>query len=111
MIWASEQGITKGLRENTFSPNSKVTREQFAQFLYSYAKYKGYSVEQTSELAMYKDRPSAWAENAVKWAVENEIIGGKGNSILDPQGTATRAEIAQMIMKFSNKYHVASIVK
>ncbi len=104
VIWANEQGVTKGTGENSFAPNSNVTREQFAQFLYNYAKYKGYNVEQATDLSKYKDMPSAWAEDAVKWAVNNGIISGKGNGMLDLQGIATRAEMAQMIMNFNKKY-------
>ncbi|WP_312648731.1 S-layer homology domain-containing protein [Aminipila sp.] len=103
VIWSAENEVAKGVRENIFAPDAKVTREQFAQFLYAYAKHKGYNVTKTKGLSGYKDKPSAWAEEAVKWAVENQIISGKGNGILDPQGTATRAEIAQMMMKFNEK--------
>ncbi|WP_312095175.1 S-layer homology domain-containing protein, partial [Aminipila sp.] len=100
VIWSNQNGIAKGINESSFAPNAQVTREQLAQFLYSYAKYKGYDTGKTKELSGYQDRPSAWAEEAVKWAVGNEIINGKGNGVLDPKGTATRAEIAKMIMKF-----------
>ncbi|MHB8061659.1 MAG: S-layer homology domain-containing protein [Ruminiclostridium sp.] len=106
VIWASEQGITKGISESSFAPNTNVTREQFAQFLYNYAKYKGYTLGQATDLSKYKDMPSASAKNAVMWAVGNEIISGKGNGMLDLQGIATRAEIAQMIMKFNKKYSI-----
>lgn len=101
ITWANQNQITMGINEDVFAPNEKVTREQLAQFLYNYAKLKGYNVTKTSNLAGYKDKPSVWAEEAVKWAVENQIITGKGNGMIDPKGTATRAEIAQMIMNFN----------
>lgn len=77
-----------------------MTREQFAQFLYGYAKYKNRTAAKTNDLLSFQDNPSGWAEDAVKWAVGNEIMNGKGEGVLDPQGTATRAEIAQMVMKY-----------
>lgn len=101
VIWAAQNEVAKGVSDNTFSPDAKVTREQLAQFLYAYAKFKGYNVAKTSALSSYKDKPSTWSEEAVKWAVGNGIMNGKGNGELDPKGTATRAEIAQMIMKFN----------
>lgn len=106
VIWANEQKITGGLSENKFEPNVNVTREQFAQLLYNYAKYKGYDVNQSKDISSYSDMPSTWAESGIKWAVANEIMGGKGNNKLDPKGNATRAEIAKMIMSFDKKYNV-----
>lgn len=103
VIWAAQNGVAKGVSDNTFSPDAKVTREQLAQFLYAYAKFKGYDVAKMNDLSSYKDKPSTWAEEAVKWAVGNGIMNGKGNGALDPKGTATRAEIAQMIMKFNER--------
>jgi uncharacterized protein with FMN-binding domain len=107
VTWANQQGITKGVGESSFAPNANATRQQIAQFLYSYANYKGHNLEQVNDLSSYKDIPSGWAENAVKWAVGNKIMIGKGNGILDPQGTATRAEIAQMIMKFNKNIQLS----
>lgn len=106
VIWANEQKITGGLSENKFEPNANITREQFAQLLYNYAKQKGYDVNQTKDISNYSDKPSAWAESGIKWAVANEIIGGKGNNKLEPKGNATRAELAKMIMNFDKKYNV-----
>lgn len=82
-----------------------VTRQEMAGFLYNYAKMKGYSLAGTKELTEFEDadKISAWALKKMKWANANGIINGKekdGHRILDSRGTATRAEVAQMIKNY-----------
>ena len=57
-------------------------------------------VSASDDLVAFTDRPDAWAENAVKWAVGAGVISGKGGGILDPKGQATRAQVAAMLMRF-----------
>lgn len=106
VIWAQQSGIMGGYGNNLFGPNDPVTREQLASIFYSYAKYKGYDVSATGSLDSFtdKDSVSAWAQEAMKWAVGNGIINGRENNLLDPKGTATRAEIAAMLHRFIEKY-------
>ena len=106
VTWVQQSGIMGGYGNNLFGPNDPVTREQLASIFYNYAKYKGYDVSTTGSLDRFtdKDSVSAWAQEAMKWAVGNGIINGKENNILDPKGTATRAEIAAMLHRFIEKY-------
>ena len=102
VAWANENGIVRGFGDGTFAPNAPVTREQFAAMLYRYAQYSGRALESGSNLADFKDAGtiSSWARNAMRWAVSSGILTGKPGKRLDPQGTATRAEIAAMLRRF-----------
>ena len=101
--WAAARGIVKGYDTGAFGPEDSVTREQLAAILYRYAQVKGYdttrggmAVREFSDSASISD----WAQEAMAWAVNAQVLSGKGNGVLDPQGTATRAEVAQMLMNF-----------
>ena len=100
--WASDNKIVAGMGDGTFAPNANVTREQLAVILMGYAKAEGKNVSAAADLAAYADASSVstWAEAGMKWAVGSGIISGKTATTLDAQGTATRAEVAQMILKF-----------
>jgi uncharacterized repeat protein (TIGR02543 family) len=91
--WAMSNGITDGA-----DPNGTITREQIATMLW---RSKG-SPASGGDLAQFTDSSqiSAYAQDAIRWAAEQNIVNGKGNGILDPQGPATRAEVAQMFMNF-----------
>ena len=93
----------QGYDTGAFGPEDSVTREQLAAILYRYAQAKGYdptqggmAVREFSDSASISD----WAQTAMSWAVNAQVLSGKGNGVLDPQGTATRAEVAQMLMNF-----------
>lgn len=94
--WATENGIVSGTGAGKFSPEASVTREQVATILYNYAKRTG---NDTSFLgtAYYSfpdtNRVSSYAVNAMKWATYHQILSGSDGK-LDPQGTATRAQVA-----------------
>ena len=99
--WAYENKITGGTSATTFEPDSKVTREQFARFMYNYAG----TPEVNGTLNFVDaDQVSDWAYDAMLWANQNGIIGGKklddGSVVLDPSGNATRAEAASMLMGY-----------
>lgn len=100
--WAASQGIVKGYSDTVFAPDDTVTREQLATILYRYAQGKGYDVSAAGDLTAFSDSAdvSAWAAEAMEWAVGSKLLSGKGGNILDPTGTATRAEVAQILMNF-----------
>ena len=100
--WAAQQGIISGYGDGRFGPDDSVTREQLAVILYRYAQYKGYDNSASSSLSAFSDGSSAsdWAVDALVWAVDHGVMAGKGDNILDPTGTATRAEVAQMFMNY-----------
>lgn len=102
VIWANDEKIVSGMGDGLFAPNMEITREQMVVMLYNYAKYKGYDVTASADLSAFADTASvsAWAQPAMQWAVAEGYISGMGDSQLAPQGTATRAEIASVIMRF-----------
>ncbi len=96
--WAAEQGLLAGLAEGgSFEASVFITREQVAKVLYLYAG----SPKAEAELAFTDaDSVSADCLDAMRWAVETGVINGMGDDTLNPQGTITRAQAAQMLMQF-----------
>ena len=94
MAWAVAEGITDGT-----NPEGTLTREQLAVMLYRYAGSPAVSASLTG----YADAASVsdWARDGMNWAVAQGILTGKTGSVLDPQGTASRAEVAAMLMRFA----------
>ena len=100
--WAAANGVVSGVSETGFGPNNALTREQLALILYRFAQYKGYDVTGTSDLAAYADGSSVsgWAAEAMGWAVDAGLISGVGGNQIAPTGTASRAQVAQILMNF-----------
>ncbi len=100
--WAAEQRIVLGYGSGAFGPENNITREQMAAILYRYAQYKDYDVSASGDLTKYRDGDSVsdWAEDAMQWAVGAKLCTGKSSNVLDPTSTATRAEVAQIMMNF-----------
>lgn len=100
--WAAAEGIVTGYSDTVFAPDDTVTREQLAAILYRYAGNKGYDLSAKGDLNAFTDggKTSSWAAEAMEWAVGAKLLSGKGGSVLDPAGTATRAEVAQILMNF-----------
>lgn len=100
--WAAENDIMNGYGNNRFGPMDSVTREQLAVILYNYTASEGISVDVIGDLSVFDDaeETSDWAKEAISWAVGVGLLSGKGNGILDPTATATRAEVAQMLMNY-----------
>lgn len=105
VTWASENGIVYGVCDNIFNPNGAISREQLAAVLFRYAKYKGYDVSATSTPDHYEDAESIsdYACKAMQWAVGAGLIAGRSETRLSPAGTATRAEVAAIFMRFVEK--------
>lgn len=103
IAWAAENGIVNGVGQNKFDPEASVTRQDFVVILYRYALKFGLELEnmEDEEIA-YNDveQISEYAIPAMKWAVKKGIITGRTELTLAPLGTATRAEVATMIMRF-----------
>ncbi len=98
--WAANVGVVNGYEDNTFRPNTAITREQLAAILMNYAAYKGEDVSNRADLTNYTDQPSTWAEEAMSWAVAEGLISGVTNTELQPQGEATRAQVAVILERF-----------
>ena len=98
--WAANVGVVNGYEDNTFQPNTAITREQLAAILMNYAAYKGEDVSNRADLDGYTDQPSTWAEEAMSWAVAEGLISGVTADTLQPQGAATRAQVAAILQRF-----------
>ena len=100
--WAAENGIVNGFEDGTFRPDDNLTREQMAAFLYNYAEYKGCDLTASDDLAAFTDagEVGTWAMDVVKWAVGSDLLHGTSDTTLAPRGTATRAEVATVLMNF-----------
>lgn len=102
IIWASNEGIVKGYPGGLFGTGDNITREQLATMLW---RYLGEPKAAGASLSSFRDagKVSGYASDAMKWAVKNGVINGKGDGILDPGGFATRAEVAQMLKNYWGK--------
>ena len=98
--WAAANGIVNGISDDTFAPNDPITREQLAAMLMNYAQYKGMDVSARADLSTYTDQPSAWATETMSWAVAEGLITGVTSDQLQPQGQATRAQVAAILERF-----------
>ena len=99
--WAASQGIIGGYSGGIFGPNDSITREQLAVMLWRYA---GSPAATDKELRFTDaDKAGGYALEALRWAVENSVMSGRGGGILDPKGLVTRAQAAQMLMNFQEK--------
>lgn len=106
ILWAKLTGIVNGTSATTFDPSGQITREQFAAILYRYtAKYAPDATGNAASLAAYPDAGSvsAYARDAMAWAVGNGLIGGIPHGktdYLEPGGSATRAQVATILMRY-----------
>lgn len=101
VAWAAANGIVAGYGNGNFGPEDAITREQLAAILWRYSGAPASSGTLTEFTDA--DKASGYALDALRWAVEQGIIKGKGNGILDPGGRATRAEVAAMLQRFCKK--------
>ena len=104
VAWAAVNGIVGGVGDGKFDPNGNITREQMAAILYRYSESKGFDTSKTGDLNTFPDaaKLSDWAKTAYSWAVGEGLITGNDGK-LDPQGNATRAQVATILMRFINK--------
>ena len=100
--WMADNGIIGGYGDGNFGANDSITREQLATILYRYADVMGYGTPGGASLNRFSDvdNVSGYAVEAMGWAVENGLIGGMGDGTLAPQGSATRAQVATILMRF-----------
>lgn len=107
IAWATQKGIANGVSNTMFAPDDNITREQLMVFLYRYAKQKNKSVT-SSEMNIKKffDNKiiAVYAEDAMNWAIENNLISGTSKHYLEPSGNATRAQAAVILQRFCEKY-------
>ena len=102
VAWASQNDIVTGYDEATFGPNNAITREQMAAILYRYAQYKGYRTTADADLSGYVDADSvsSYALASLQWANAAGLVTGTSSNTLTPDGSATRAQVATIFMRF-----------
>ena len=102
VYWARITGVATGYGDGTFQPGDSITRQEFAQMLYNYARYKGYDLTAEGDLSQFPDSGSVadWVEAAMSWANGNELINGHDDGTIDAAGIGTRAQAASILMKF-----------
>ena len=105
VAWASKNGVVNGVGNGKFDPNGKITREQMAVILFRYANQQGINTGKRGDFGKFADanKVSGYAADALQWAVAEGIVGGSsegGKLLLNPQGNATRAEVATILMRF-----------
>ena len=104
--WAVTNGIVTGYDKDTFGTNDSVTREQLATILYRNAQSKGKGFTGTWYFPLNFDdaeQVSEWADEAMHWMIMNGVIQGMSDKELSPQGDAVRAQVATMLMRFSQQ--------
>jgi hypothetical protein len=104
VAWAHQTGVVTGTSGSAFTPSGSITREQLAAMLYRYVKATGSYVISNGDMSGFADADSvsAWASDALKWAVGIKLIGGMDDGTLAPQGTASRAQMAMILMQLNS---------
>ena len=102
VAWAQANDIVNGVSATSFAPDNVITREQMAAILYRYAQYKGYDISASNSLNAFADASqiSSYAVAAMQWTNGNGLINGVTGTTLAPQGSATRAQVATILMRF-----------
>lgn len=105
VLWAAANGIVNGYGNGNFGPNDTINRAQMAAILYRYAAYKGYDVSARASLEGFQDagQIGSYAVEAMSWGNACGLINGVGNGLLSPRGSATRAQVAAILMRFADK--------
>lgn len=105
--WAAANGITNGYNDGTFRPDTPITREQMAAFLFRYASYQGQDVSKRAELNAFTDAEqiAPYAVDSLRWAVSAGLINGVAADTLAPGGTTTRAQAAVILSRLAQRVH------
>lgn len=110
VAWAYENNIVNGTDKNSFSPDGPITREQLAAILFRFSSFRGYDVSGRKDLSSFPDskRVSSYASDALSYAYAESLITGTASSseqtVLDPKGSATRAQIAAILMRYCTRH-------
>lgn len=102
VAWAAANGIVSGISATEFAPDSDISREQMALIIYRFAKMQGYNVSNVADISSFADTAdvSDWALDAIRWANKTELVNGTSETTLSPKATATRAQVAAILMRF-----------
>lgn len=107
VAWASENKLVSGVSENEFAPNLNISREELAVILYRYAQYMNLDITCKSELDKFQDgiEVSVWADDALSWAINCGLIKGRSETILAPKENTTRAEAAEVFVRYIEAFN------
>lgn len=102
VVWAAKNGVSTGVSQTSFAPEADITREQLAAMLFRYAQTLGYEAPTEDTALPYADAASVspWAQTAVRWMTQSGLLTGRADGRMDPQGAATRAEVATVLTRF-----------
>lgn len=102
MNWAAREGIVAGFEDDSFRPNEAITREQLAAIFCNYSAWKGEDTSARADLSRYSDAAeiSSWATDVMQWAVAEGLISGMTADELQPQESATRAQVAAILQRY-----------
>ena len=100
--WAAANGIVSGITSTEFAPDNDISREQMALIIYRFAKMLGFDVTDKSDISGFADTDeiSDWAVDALSWANKTKLVNGTSETTLSPKATATRAQVAAILMRF-----------
>ena len=104
---AESTGVVDGYEDGTFRPDEPVSREEFAEMLYNYVAYEGSNLTAEGDLTQFPDGGSVqeWALPAMAWSNGNALINGHDDGTLEPGGTTTRAQAAEVLMRFTETFN------
>jgi len=100
ITWVFENGVVSGYGDGLYRPDKDVSREELVVMLWNYAGKQASNAKDHVDSFNDASKLSDWAKDAMNWALEIGILGGKGGKMLDPTGMATRAEMAQMLKNY-----------
>ena len=102
VAWAAENGIFSGMPDGSFHPDDAITREQLVTVLYRFLQSQGRTLSASGDLSQFRDadRSGDWAAEALSWAIGANVLRGNGDRTLNPDGTTTRAELAQILLNY-----------
>ena len=112
ITWAYQRNIAQGVGNGHFAPDVPITREQIVTLLYRFATYQGSNVAVPPDFVLdFPDtnRISPWATSAMRWAVYHELVQCMDSGVLCPHGTATRAQAAELLMRFVEKFEYSPL--
>jgi len=103
--WAIKNEIVNGYSETEFRPDTEITREQIAAIMYRYSQFAGIDISNESDISTFKDSSDVddWALDAMRWAVDTDLIKGRPDGSLDPKGNVLRSEVAAIMQRFYEK--------
>ena len=99
VTWASKKGVVSGYSNGTFGPDNQLTREQMVTILYNVADKPETNPSAISQYSDYH-QVASYAADGFAWAVSNKVVSGTSSTTLSPRGTATRAQVAVILVRY-----------